>query len=283
MRDQVADSHDEYAAHRDAEDDLADRQTAHVQEMRNRSRSNRSRAADDRGRAHTDRQHSDRDRRHSEGDRAHAIDDREHSGNDRRRAVADRLHAESDRDHAVADREHSGGDRTHAEEDRGRAGRDRESAGADRHSAGFDELTGARRRGVGLEELANEIQRARRESNGRLVVAFVDVDGLKAVNDAQGHIAGDALLRAVADAFRREMRSYDLLVRIGGDEFVGALPNVTEYEARGRFDRIRTELAESGNTISIGYAELRDSDSADDLIARADRGLLRTRGTARRP
>ena len=139
------------------------------------------------------------------------------------------------------------------------------------------ELTGARRRGIGLEELGNEMERARRESDGSLVAAFVDVDGLKSVNDMEGHAAGDALLRAVADGLRRHTRSYDLVVRLGGDEFLCALPNVTLVEARARFDRLRTDLAGSGSSVGIGCTELRDGDSADDLVGRADSDLLTSR------
>jgi GGDEF domain-containing protein len=78
------------------------------------------------------------------------------------------------------------------------------------------------------------------------------------------------------------MRPYDLLVRLGGDEFLCALSNVTVVEARARFDRLRSELAGSGSAVSIGYAELRDGDSADDLVGRADDALLVTRGATRR-
>ena len=78
------------------------------------------------------------------------------------------------------------------------------------------------------------MRRARREGTS-LVVAFVDVDGLKAVNDTHGHAAGDDVLRAVAERLRARMRSYDLLVRMGGDEFLCALPNITVAEARERF------------------------------------------------
>lgn len=181
----------------------------------------------------------------------------------RRRAAGDRTQAGLDREHATGDREHAGGDRLQAAHDREQAGR--------------DELTGARRRGVGLEELENEMKRARRESDG-LVAAYVDVDGLKAVNDEQGHAAGDELLRNVADGFRRHMRTYDLFVRLGGDEFLCALPDVTVAEAQRRFEELRSELQGSAATsVSIGYSELRDGDSADDLVTRADTALLANR------
>ena len=121
------------------------------------------------------------------------------------------------------------------------------------------------------------MKRARREG-GSLRAAYVDVDGLKSVNDTRGHAAGDTLLRAVADGLRRHMRSYDLLVRLGGDEFLCVLPNVTLAEARARLDRLCAELADSaGNSVSIGFSELRDGDSPDEFIRRADTDLLARR------
>ena len=131
---------------------------------------------------------------------------------------------------------------------------------------------------MGLKELDNEIQRARRESHN-LVAAYVDVDGLKAVNDRQGHAAGDMVLRTVADGFRRHMRPYDVFVRLGGDEFLCALPSVTVGEARARFEDLLAELKDAGDiTVSIGYTELREGDSADELVKRADLALLESRG-----
>jgi GGDEF domain-containing protein len=76
------------------------------------------------------------------------------------------------------------------------------------------------------------------------------------------------------------MRPYDLLVRLGGDEFLCALPNVTAVEARRRFAGLADELRDStGTSVSIGYSELRDGDSADDLVHRADTALLADRKT----
>ncbi len=87
--------------------------------------------------------------------------------------------------------------------DRARAARDRADAARERArleesllSAHLDDLTGAYRREMGRLALAQEIDRARR-GDGRFVVAFVDVDGLKGVNDRDGHSAGDRLLRTV--------------------------------------------------------------------------------------
>jgi diguanylate cyclase (GGDEF)-like protein len=183
----------------------------------------------------------------------------------RKRAASDRRRAAQEREHATRDRE--------------QAARDREDAARDRELAGADELTGARRRGVGLDEIQREIDRARRTEEG-LVAAYVDVDNLKAVNDNISHLAGDELLREVVDRLRHHMRSYDLIVRVGGDEFVCALPGVTLMEARRRFDEVCSELHEGPavGSISFGISELRDGESPEELIHRADLELQAARG-----
>ena len=187
----------------------------------------------------------------------------------RARARAGRVRAAQDRGRATRDREK-------AAHDRRRAAQDREQAAYDRRHAGTDELTGARRRGVGIEELQSEMERARRQGDS-LVAAYIDVDGLKAVNDGQGHVAGDRVLRNVADGSRSHMRSYDLLMRLGGAEFLCVLPGVSADDVRRRFH----ELGPAGPaswSISLGTSELREGDGAQELIDRADRNLIETRG-----
>lgn len=189
----------------------------------------------------------------------------------RGRAAEARRRAKEDRQRAARDREL-------AERDREQAARDREQAARDRRHAGTDELTGARRRGSGLLELRREIDRARR-TGVRLVVAFVDVDRLKVVNDNYGHLAGDGLLQDVVAGLRRHTRSYDLIVRVGGDEFVCALPAVAVDEARRRLEELQAELHEDPavSSISFGLAELRAGESPEALIDRADRDLRNAR------
>jgi diguanylate cyclase (GGDEF)-like protein len=186
----------------------------------------------------------------------------------RRRAADDRLRAARDREQAARDRE--------------QAARDRELAARDREQAGIDELTGTRRRGVGLAEVQREIERAHR-THGRLVAAFVDVDDLKSVNDKQGHKAGDQLLRDVAGGLVSRMRSYDLVVRLGGDEFLCVLSDVTQSETRRRFDAFASQLNDcpAHRSVSFGVSQLRDGDSLEDLIDRADRDLIAGRNRQR--
>jgi diguanylate cyclase (GGDEF)-like protein len=188
----------------------------------------------------------------------------------RRRAALDRERARADRERAAVDRE--------------LAARDRELAAHERASAGTDELTGTRRRGVGLEEVGREVAQAHRMGRG-LVAVYADVDGLKTTNDGLGHAAGDEVLREVAAALRHHMRSYDLVVRLGGDEFLCVLPDVTIENARARLDAVNCDLEEAPvqSSISVGYGELEEGDTSDDLMNRADRDLLRARPNRRGP
>ena len=176
-------------------------------------------------------------------------------------------------------------DRALAREDRERAACDREFAAIERaqatrerRAAGIDELTGARRRGVGLEELDREIDRARRTRTS-LVAVFVDVDNLKTVNDVLGHGAGDRLLCSVVGGLKRQLRAYDLIVRLGGDEFLCVLPGVTADDARARFANLNAELCRASpqGSVSIGVAELHDRETQPELIEAADQDLLAAR------
>jgi diguanylate cyclase (GGDEF)-like protein len=182
--------------------------------------------------------------------------------------------------------------RTRAAEDRARAAEDRQQAALDRARAAderaevldelghahLDELTGALRRGAGDRALEVEIQRARR-ADGKLVLAFVDVDSLRELNNRDGHVAGDALLRNVVSAIRSNTRAYEPIVRYGGDEFICALSGVDLGQAEERFTTIRDTLAtgRARGRISVGLAELRAEDRLGDLVARADTALLHAR------
>jgi diguanylate cyclase (GGDEF)-like protein len=190
---------------------------------------------------------------------------------DRQQAAADRVRAANDRNRAAEERAHSAHDRALAAHDLAQAALYHEASET-------DELTHVRRRGPGMRQLQREIDRAHRTSE-ELIVAFIDVDGLKAVNDTEGHLAGDALLTAVADSLMKCLRSYDLIMRYGGDEFVCALPNVDANGVRQRFADVSVALAASPTkgSITVGFAELSDDRTAEDLVRRADVDLLANR------
>jgi diguanylate cyclase (GGDEF)-like protein len=193
------------------------------------------------------------------------------SRRDRARASADRAKAAADRDRAAADRQE-------AARERAEALRYRTESADDLKSATTDELTGAWTRRFGLEEVSRELERAQRTS-ALLVLAFIDVDGLKQVNDSQGHLAGDKLLQLVGETLRANVRSYDVIVRYGGDELLCAMPNLSAPEARARFERIAAILtaANAEHSVTFGLAEAEPADSLQELIARADADLLEAR------
>ena len=190
---------------------------------------------------------------------------------DRARAAADRVKAANDRARAAADREA-------AARERAEAVRQRTESEDNLRRATTDELTGARTRTFGLEEMTRELERAHR-TGGTLVLAFVDVDGLKEVNDTEGHLAGDALLRLVGETIRSNVRPYDLIVRYGGDELVCAMPNLSALEGRARFQKIAAALkaVNPSHSITFGLAAAEPAESLQELLARADADLLETR------
>jgi diguanylate cyclase (GGDEF)-like protein len=206
---------------------------------------------------------------------------------DERAQAIDRSIAESDRPlaekmervraRAEADRARAAADRARAAADRAEAARERERLEAELHSAHLDDLTGAFRREVGWLALSNEIDRARR-GDGRFVIAFVDVDDLKSVNDRDGHAAGDHILRTLVLAMRSHLRSFDPIVRFGGDEFVCGLGGADPDEVDRRFRLIgRSVQGDVGVGFSVGLASLKEGETLDELTARADAALLRTK------
>jgi diguanylate cyclase (GGDEF)-like protein len=197
----------------------------------------------------------------------------------RRRAAADRDAAAGGRTRAAGDREQAARDRERAARDRAQARRDRESLLHQLAIAEIDTLTGAHTRAAGLVDLDHEIDRARRTTR-LLVVAYVDIVGLKIVNDTLGHAAGDALLERAVAAMRSQLRTYDLIVRLGGDEFLCVMSATTIEDARRRFGAVEAALAADPEPceLKVGLAALGVQDSAADLIGRADADLPNRRG-----
>jgi diguanylate cyclase (GGDEF)-like protein len=200
------------------------------------------------------------------------------AGEQRKRAARHRAEAAEHRALAADDRRAALKDREQAARDRLHALVDREALARQLTAAETDAVTGVRTRAAGLTDLDHELDRCRR-NNGTLVVAYIDVVGLKAVNDTDGHRAGDELLQRVVTIVRAHLRSYDLIIRLGGDEFLCVMSNVTLSNARTRFGLVADALAAcpQGGAIRSGLAELAPEEDACELIARADRELLATR------
>ncbi|MBB3139406.1 GGDEF domain-containing protein [Halomonas organivorans] len=153
--------------------------------------------------------------------------------------------------------------------------------------ARHDELTGLLNRRAGLARLEEEIARHRR-LGGALCVAICDLDHFKQVNDRYGHTAGDEALQGAADALLHGLRHYDVLARLGGEEFLVILPGVTRPDAETSLERLRCELptkplARPGLrlTFSAGVAALAGNEASHALLERADRALYRAKAAGR--
>jgi two-component system cell cycle response regulator len=154
----------------------------------------------------------------------------------------------------------------------------------------FDPLTGLHNRRYGTAQLNAIADRARAEEN-EFAVMVVDIDRFKTVNDRWGHAAGDTVLVEVAGRLAANLRATDLLARIGGEEFLIALPNTILGEAQVAAERlcraiesapiILSDGTQVRITISIGMttggAAPSDPISVSDLVAQADRALMHSK------
>jgi diguanylate cyclase (GGDEF)-like protein len=160
--------------------------------------------------------------------------------------------------------------------------------------AHYDALTGLPNRLVLNDRLAQELARARR-GNSQLAVIFIDLDRFKNVNDSLGHAAGDELLVQVSKVFVNCVRETDLVVRIGGDEFVVVITELHEHLnpmslVRGIAEKILTSLNQSfiiaGHpmtfTASLGIAVFpTDADNAPNLLKNADAAMYSAKNEGR--
>ncbi len=150
------------------------------------------------------------------------------------------------------------------------------------HRASHDVLTGLPNR----EYLQHELQQAISHSSqtgGGLALLYLDLDGFKAVNDRSGHLAGDSVLRDVAERLQQGLRQGDLVARVGGDEFVVLLPGCKDAAAAGTIaDGVRARLQPTYTLpegpiqldASIGIACFpADGSDAETLLAHADRAM----------
>ena len=155
-----------------------------------------------------------------------------------------------------------------------------------------DELTGLPNRRYLNRRLREELAMARRFKSP-LSCLMIDLDHFKAINDTQGHQAGDALLRALAERLQTGKREYDVVGRYGGEEFLILLPQVGAEAALELAERVRTEVAKTALkddlgrparvTISLGISTFDGLEhlSEEELIRRADEALYRAKDLGR--
>lgn len=145
-----------------------------------------------------------------------------------------------------------------------------------------DDLTGLYNR-RGLRTLVDQQRRLAARRRERLVLLFVDVDGLKEINDLYGHASGDFVIQQTAEILRHVFRSSDIVARVGGDEFVVVALEANERSAARLESRLHETVDEWNRTsrhsfslaISVGSVSFSPDDEWDlqELLAAADRGM----------
>ncbi len=158
------------------------------------------------------------------------------------------------------------------------------------YEATHDFLTGIPNRRATLLVLAKELERARRFGSG-LMVGMLDLDHFKRINDSFGHQAGDRVLCQLVEAVTKDLRSYDMMGRIGGEEFLVIVPFQTgETDSRSLFQRICNQIAQtpfSTNgaqvhiTVSIGVYVGYGQSTVDQVLLKSDRALYQAKGEGR--
>ncbi len=158
-----------------------------------------------------------------------------------------------------------------------------------RKMALFDSLTGIGNRRfieTGLDSKFNELQRY----GWKFGLLFIDIDHFKKVNDSYGHEAGDLVLKMVAGTLIHNARSFDLVGRWGGEEFVVIITNVTGEELFHIAQKYRVLVEESNLlsgkdrisvTISVGATLAREDDTSGTLLKRADQCMYQSKLSGR--
>ena len=162
-----------------------------------------------------------------------------------------------------------------------------------RQFARIDGLTGLPNRQAILETLDAEICRTRRFGRS-FSIAMLDCDGFKTINDQLGHLVGDQVLESIATALRKEIRAYDCIGRLGGDEFILIISEANPDEVPMIIERLRTALRHQlhrdhpGLTFSIGVVTImltseQEGMSLDwfDCLQRADEAMYSAKRSGR--
>ncbi|MBB3659613.1 diguanylate cyclase (GGDEF)-like protein/PAS domain S-box-containing protein [Rhizobium sp. BK650] len=157
--------------------------------------------------------------------------------------------------------------------------------------AHHDDLTGLPNRAFLKERMAKILDQARR-NNRKVTVAYIDLDNFKEINDTSGHGAGDEVLKETASRMANCVRASDMVVRLGGDEFLVVLVHQSGHDAgimrrlrelqKAISKPVRSEVGEIAVTASIGIAAFPwDGATPDELLTNADRAMYRAKQLGR--
>lgn len=201
------------------------------------------------------------------------MDEHQHERDHREQELAGRLQGLAER---VASMEQEAlGYREHLEEQR--------------QKAMIDPLTGLPNRAAWGEQVEREV-RDWQEHGGHLAMAILDLDHFKRINDGYGHLAGDKVLKIVADQLRKRLRGRDFIARFGGEEFVLLLPQTSPPAAVQVAEALRAAIEAcpfhfKGErvviTTSIGISAFRSGERGDQVLKRADEALYRAKDQGR--
>jgi len=153
----------------------------------------------------------------------------------------------------------------------------------------LDPLTGLPNRAAWSERLELEVAR-RQRYGGQLLLAVLDIDHFKRVNDSYGHLAGDRVLKIIAGELHKRLRKTDFIARFGGEEFVLLLPSTPLESGVQLLETLRAAIEAcpfhfKGEpvtvTLSAGIVEFIDGVSTDEVFERADQALYRAKGAGR--
>lgn len=191
----------------------------------------------------------------------------------REQEVASRLQSLAER---VASMEHEAqGYREHLEEQR--------------QKALIDPLTGLPNRAAWSERLEQEVIEWQQHGN-TLLIAMLDLDHFKRINDGYGHLAGDKVLKIIAGELRKRLRPTDFIARFGGEEFVLLIPNTTLAMGARLADKLRAAIEAcpfhfKGEpvtiTVSIGLSAFKAGERSEQVLKRADQALYRAKDAGR--
>ncbi|MBE9560284.1 MAG: diguanylate cyclase [Proteobacteria bacterium] len=153
-----------------------------------------------------------------------------------------------------------------------------------------DHLTGVWNRHAMSFMIDKEHERARRSGNC-CVLAIMDFDDFKLINDKHGHVAGDRVLKTTMDFFVKRLRKYDIIFRYGGDEFLLLFPETNVEHASQLLERLRKELKKMpimitdskkvNISVSIGMTEMDGQASYNETIKLADHALIEAKADGR--
>lgn len=155
--------------------------------------------------------------------------------------------------------------------------------------ASTDPVTGLNNRRELMRQLSDELSRAHRYER-LLSVLMIDIDNFKSLNDTYGHQAGDHVLAEFADIFHNTCRSADIIGRYGGEEFVILAPETSLTQAsqfaellakQVRARRIAFDNETISVSCSIGVTAIRQKDSTDQILKRADQTMYRAKASGK--